>query len=66
MWQGSREKLPNANALNILFRSLDMPSTASSIEPSKPRSALPLPEIIIIVDNETQVMFAHIEIMAEM
>jgi hypothetical protein len=37
----------------------------SSILPSLPRNALLLPHTVVIVDNETQVIFEQIEITAQ-
>lgn len=52
---------PRENAKKISPRSLFIPSTASSILPSLPRNALPLPQILVIVDRDTQAMLEHIE-----
>ena len=57
---------PKANALNIKVRSELIPSTASSMLPSVPRKALPLPQIVVIVDIDTHVMFEQIDTIPQM
>ncbi len=57
---------PIANIRNISERSWFMPSTASSMLPSFPRSALPLPYTFVIVDIDTHAIFAHIDMIADM
>lgn len=57
---------PKAKALKINALSPLMPSTASSMLPSLPRNALPLPHMFVIVDSETQAIFEQMEKIAEM
>lgn len=55
---------PNANDLKIITLSLLIPSTASSMEPSTPRNAFPLPHMLVIVANDTHDMLAQIDMIA--
>jgi hypothetical protein len=52
---------PVAKALNINDLSPDIPSTASSIDPSFPRNAILDPQIVVIVDSDTQVILAQMD-----
>ena len=52
---------PAAKDLKMSARSCEIPSTASSIDPSTPRNAFPLPQIVVIVDKDTHAILAHIE-----
>jgi len=54
-----------ANAAKISVRSAFMPSTAMSIEPSLPRSALPLPHTETKVTVATQTRLAQMEMVTK-
>ena len=57
---------PVANELKMSVRSLLIPSTASSMLPSVPRRAFPLPQMVVIVDKDTQVMLEQIDTIPQM
>ena len=60
--QPSVASTPTANAVKMNERSAFIPSTATSIEPSRPRSALPLPHTVTNVTIATHRKLEQIDI----
>ena len=56
---------PRPKNFNTRVFSFAIVSTASSIDPSRPRKAFPDPQIDVIVASDTQAKFAQIEIIEE-